>query len=169
MQRKTGHLISLGVLLIVISMVGSGLLNAAPQGCDPTQQEQADLSGTYSGAVSYPDGNLSGDATLTITGNQFSLESGGSTLSGRITAVKTCNYIGATMMIGESTPTQMATTISVRAQKTGERLTLTSVAGERRSFSFGPVSRRRTRAPRREAMPSNMNMGEAMPTPTPNP
>jgi hypothetical protein len=100
MQRKTGHLISLGVLLIVISMVGSGLLTAAPQGCDPTKQEPADLSGTYSGTVSYPDGNLSGDATLTITGNQLTLESGGSTLSGRITAYKTCNYIGATQRIG---------------------------------------------------------------------
>jgi hypothetical protein len=166
MQKKTGHLISLGVLLIVISIVGSGLLAAAPQGCDPTQHEQADLSGTYNGTISYPDGNLSGDATLTINGNQFSLESGGSTLSGRITAVKTCNYIGATLMIGESTRAQMATIISVRAQKTGDRLTLTSVPGERRSFSFGPGSRRRTRAPR-QAMPSNMNMGEATPTPTP--
>jgi hypothetical protein len=166
MQRKTGHLISLSILLIVISIVGSGLLTAAPQRCDPTQQEPADLSGTYSGTVSYPDGNLSGDATLTITGNQLTLESGGSTVSGRITAVKTCNYIGATIMFGESTPTQMATTISVRAQKTGDRLTLTSVPGERRSFSFGPGRRRRTRAPR-EAMPTNMNMGEATPSPTP--
>ena len=166
MQKKTGHLISLGVLLVVISIVSSGLLNAAPQGCDPTQQEPADLSGTYNGTVNYPDGNLSGDATLTITGNQFSLESGGSTLSGRVTAVKTCNYIGATLSIGEATPTQMATVISVRAQKTGDRLSLTSVPGERRSFSFGLGSRRRTRAPR-ESMPANMNMGEATPSPTP--
>lgn len=166
MQKKTSHLISFGILLIVISVVGNGLLTAAPQGCDPTQQEAADLSGSYSGTVNYPDGNLTGAATLTINGNQFTLESGGSTLSGRITAIKTCNYIGATIMIGESTPTQMATVISVRAQKTGDRLTLTSVPGERRSFSFGLGSRRRTRA-LRESMPANMNMGEATTSPTP--
>jgi hypothetical protein len=172
MKNKIGYLIGVGMLVFAMSMVSTGLLTAAPQRCDPAQQEQTDLSGTYSGRVTYPDGNLSGDATLTITGNQFTLESSGSTLSGRITAVTTCNYTAATLMIGESTPTQMPTIISVRARKTGNRLTLTSVAGESHSFSFGLGTRRRVRAPRpaatpAEAMPTNMNMGEATPSPTP--
>lgn len=169
MKRNRGSLFGFGVLLaIALSIVGAGLLVAAPQGCDPTKSEQTDLSGTYTGTVTYPDGGLAGEATLTITGNQFNLESGGTTHSGRISAVTTCNYTGATLMFGESTTTQMAHAISVRARKTGDRLTLTSVPGEKRSFSFGVGTRRRTRR-QPQAMPANTNASDPSETPTPTP
>src|SRR5437867_2572852 len=38
--------------------------------CDPNQQEQTDLSGTYTGKVKHGDEPVM-DATLTITGNNF--------------------------------------------------------------------------------------------------
>lgn len=158
MKMKTGSFVGLSVVFaIAISIVGAGLLVAQPQGCDRTKSEQTDLSGTYTGRIAYPDGNLMGNATLTITGNQFTLAGEGATLSGRISAVTTCNYTGATMTFGESTSTQMAPAVSVRVRKTGDRLTLTSVPGEKRSFSFASGGRPpRTRAQPAE-MPTNMN------------
>lgn len=158
MKMNAGNLAVFSVVFAVaISIVGAGLLVAGPQRCDPTKSEQTDLSGTYTGRVTYPDGNLMGNATLTITGNQFTLASEGATQTGRISAATTCNYTGATLMFGESTTTQMAPAISVRVRKTGDRLTLTSVPGEKRSFSFATGGRpRRTRAQPAE-MPTNMN------------
>src|SRR5207248_565068 len=72
--------------------------------CDPMQQEQTDLSGTYTGKVDYSDAGLTGDATLTITGNNFTLTAGSATQSGRVTAVTTCGYTAATMMFGDLAP-----------------------------------------------------------------
>lgn len=122
--------------------------------CDPTQQEQADLSGTYSGKVNYPDASLTGDATLTITGNNFTLTAGSTTQSGRITAVTTCGYTGATMMFGDLTPPTPSPNppaalpaVSLRARKMGDRVTLMTVPGEKRSFSFGTAA---TTRPRRQ-------------------
>lgn len=113
--------------------------------CDPSKQVPADLSGSYKGVVNYPDGGLSGEATLTITGNQFLLAVGNAAQTGRITAVTTCSYTAVTMMFGESKkaePGQPAPVplpvVSLRASKNGEEVTLTSVPGERRTFSFGP-------------------------------
>ncbi len=112
--------------------------------CDPTKQEQADLSGTYTGKVNYPDASLTGDATLTITGNNFTLTAGSTTQTGRVTAVTTCGYTGATMMFGDLTPPAASANppaalpaVSLRARKMGDRVTLMTVPGEKRSFSFG--------------------------------
>src|SRR5437588_10970184 len=49
--------------------------------CDPNVQEQTDLSGTYMGTVNYAEGGLSGDVTLTITGNDFTVTGGSTTVS----------------------------------------------------------------------------------------
>jgi len=113
--------------------------------CDPDKQQSADLSGTYKGIVNYPDGGLSGEATLTITGNQFLLSVGNAAQTGRITAITTCNYTAATMMFGEvkkPEPGQPAPpplpVISLRAIKKADAVTLTAVPGERRTFSFAP-------------------------------
>jgi len=126
--------------------------------CDPSQQEQADLSGTYSGKVNYPDASLTGDATLTITGNNFTLTAGSTTQSGRITAVTTCGYTGATMMFGDLTPPTPSPNppaalpaVSLRARKMGDRVTLMTVPGERRSFSFGTAAATRPRKSRPKA------------------
>jgi len=123
--------------------------------CDPSKQEQADLSGNYTGKVNYPDASLTGDATLAITGNNFTLTAGSTTQSGRVTAVTTCGYTGATMMFGDLTPPTPGPTappalpaVSLRVRKTGDRVTLMTVPGEKRSFSFGTAGTT-NRKPRR--------------------
>ena len=123
--------------------------------CDPMQQEQTDLSGTYTGKVDYSDAGLTGDATLTITGTNFTLAAGSATQSGRVTAVTTCGYTAATMMFGDLTPPTPSPNpppalpaVSLRVRKMGDRVTLMSVPGEKRSFSFSSAGSMKT-MPRR--------------------
>lgn len=111
--------------------------------CDPMAQEQTDLSGTYTGSIDYSEGGLSGDATLTISGNDFTLAGGGSTVEGRVVAVTTCNYTAATMRFGKDAPVAPGQTpppplpiVSLRARRTGRGLVLETVPGESRQFSF---------------------------------
>ena len=111
--------------------------------CDPMQQEQTDLSGTYTGKLTRPDGTVIDDATLTITGNNFTATAGSDTHSGRITAVTTCGYTAVTMMTGDMTPPTPGPNppppnqaVSLRAKKVGDRITLTSVPGEPHKVSF---------------------------------
>ncbi|MGA9993810.1 MAG: hypothetical protein WBP93_00210, partial [Pyrinomonadaceae bacterium] len=125
-------------------------------GCDNMVQEQTDLSGTYTGNINYPDGGLSGDATLAITGNNFTLTNGSNTINGHVSATTTCNYTAAAMQLGEmatATPGQPApappTVVSVRAKKMGDRLMLMSVSGEKHAFSFGSTGGRGGRRGRR--------------------
>jgi hypothetical protein len=97
--------------------------------------EQTDLSGTYTGTINCL-GNT-GDATLTVNGQQFTL-SGASTASGRIVAETTRGYTGATLRFdaaGGGTPQ----TVSVRARKMGDRLSLSPVPGETNQCSFTPA------------------------------
>jgi hypothetical protein len=104
--------------------------------------DQTDLSGTYTGRVNAPDFSMTGDATLTVTGNQFTLTSGSATQTGRVTAVTTRGYTGVTMQFGTATPSvggQPGTTptmISLRAKRTGGGLWLAPVAGETHQFTF---------------------------------
>jgi len=70
--------------------------------CDPNQQEQTDLSGTYTGKARH-EKEAPVDATLTITGNTFTMTSGSDTHTGRVTAVTTCGYTAVTMMMGGDT------------------------------------------------------------------
>ena len=105
--------------------------------CDPTQQEQTDLSGTYTGKVKH--GNEpTMDGTLTVTGNTFTMTSGSDTHSGRITAVTTCGYTAVTVMMGDpmTSGANPPMTVSLRARKMGDKLTLTSVPGEPQKVSF---------------------------------
>lgn len=144
------------------SMAAAPMTQKKTGRCDPTVQEQTDLSGTYTGKVNYPDASLTGDATLTITGNSFSLAAGSTTQSGRVTAVTTCGYTGVTMMFGDLTPPTPSPNppaalpaVSLRAKKMGDRVTLTSVPGEKRMFSFGSAgaakATKKHRASRRKA------------------
>ena len=109
--------------------------------CDPTQQEQTDLSGTYTGKARH-EKEAPVDATLTITGNNFTMTSGSDTHTGRVTAVTTCGYTAVTMMMGDLTPPSGSTAppplpaMSLRAKKSGDNLTLTSVPGEPKSVWF---------------------------------
>src|SRR5882724_755436 len=110
--------------------------------CDPAVQEQTDLSGTYTGKVKH--GNEAAmDATMTVTGNNFTMTSGSDTHSGRITAVTTCGYTAVTVMMGDLTPPMPGPTqpppapaMSLRAKKVGDKLTLTSVPGEPQKVMF---------------------------------
>jgi hypothetical protein len=136
--------------------------------CDPTQQEQTDLSGTYTGTVNYADAGLTGDATLTVTGNNFTLTAGSTTQAGRITAVTTCGYTGATMMFGDLTPPTPSPNppaalpaVSIRVKKMGDRVTLMTVPGEKRSFSFGSVGA--AKAPRKHRTPKKKTGTDAPP------
>jgi hypothetical protein len=138
------------------------------------KQEQTDLSGTYTGTINYPDAGLTGDATLTITGNNFSLTAGSTTQSGRVTAVTTCGYIAATMMFGDLAP-QMPSpnpppalpAVSVRVRKMGDRVSLMTVPGEKRSFSFGTAGTTPKRTPRRHKRTSKPKTDTPATTPKP--
>jgi hypothetical protein len=116
--------------------------------CDPMTQEQTDLSGTYTGRVGYTDVVMAGDATLTINGNSFTLTNGQMTQEGRIVAVTTCNYTAVTMRFGKdaaAAPGQpLPPTVSLRARRTGGGLSLETVPGEPRMFSFTTTGGRRT-------------------------
>jgi hypothetical protein len=109
--------------------------------CDNAKQEQTDLSGTYTGKVKHGD-EPAKDATLTITGGNFTMTGGPETMSGRITAVTTCGYTAVTIMMGDLTPPPYGTAppahpaMSMRAKKVGDSLTLTTVPGEPKMASF---------------------------------
>jgi hypothetical protein len=98
--------------------------------CDPNQQEQTDLSGTYTGKMKMGN-DPAVDATLTITGNNFTMNAGSNTHSGRIVAVTTCGYTAVTVM-----PEGANHAHSLRAKKMGDGLTLTSVEGEPEKVMF---------------------------------
>src|SRR6266545_4646228 len=105
--------------------------------------EQTDLSGTYTGTFDCSDAGVSGETTLTITGNQFTLSDG---KSGRIVAATTRGYTGVAMQFGEfspatgTAPASTPTIVSVRGRKSGNRLTLTTVPGATHVCSFTPTS-----------------------------
>ena len=106
--------------------------------------EQTDLSGAYTGTFDCSDAGISGETTLTITGNQYTLSDG---KTGRIVASTTRGYTAVAMQFGELVPatgTQPGvspTVVSMRAKKSGDRLTLTTVPGAMRVCSFTPTPR----------------------------
>jgi hypothetical protein len=139
--------------------------------CDPTKQEQTDLSGTYAGKVKH--GNEAAmDATLTITGNNFTMTSGSDTKSGRVTAVTTCGYTAATFMMGDLTPPTPGPNpppplpaMSLRAKKVGDNLTLTSVPGEPSSVSFTTGGGMAKHTVRKHKAKAKTTTGTTPPTP----
>ena len=146
--------------------------------CDPTKQEQTDLSGTYTGKVKHGD-EPAMDATLTITGNNFTMASGSDTHSGRVTAVTTCGYTAATFMMGDLTPPAPSPNppkplpaMSLRAKKVGDNLTLTSVPGEPQKVSFtsgGGAMKRKPRKHRAKAKTTTTGTATPAAKPTPKP
>jgi len=145
-RKSTIYPIVLGLAVVVVTaLAGAGLEVSAQKAtgrCDPTQQEQTDLSGTYTGKVKHGS-EPAMDATLTIAGNNFTMTSGSDTKSGRITAVTTCGYTAVTIMIGDLTPPPPGPNpppaqpaMSMRAKKVGDSLTLTTVPGEPKVASF---------------------------------
>jgi hypothetical protein len=140
---------------------------AAPRrgGCDPNKEEQTDLSGTYTGKLKHGD-EAAMDATLTITGNNFTMNMGTNTHSGRIVAVTTCGYTAVAVM-----PEGAAHAHSLRAKKVGNSLTLMSVAGEPEQMMFttgGGMRRPRRHKSAKSATPSTPSEA-APPTPVKTP
>lgn len=140
MRKSTIYLFNMGLAVVILTTLSS--VGVYAQRCDPMKQEQADLSGTYTGKVRHGK-EPAVDATLTITGNNFTMSAGSETNSGRITAVTTCGYTGVTMMMGDLTPPTPSPNppaalpaMSLRAKKVGNSLTLTSVPGEPKQVWF---------------------------------
>jgi hypothetical protein len=167
--RKTIYLFTLGLVVVILATLASAGLVVSAQNanssatmtntakakpsrrkakktwtgrCDPMKQEQTDLSGTYTGKAREGTQPAT-DATLTITGNNFTMTTGSETHSGRVTAVTTCGYTGVTMMMGDLTPPPPGPNpppalpaMSLRAKKVGNSLTLTSVPGEPKQAWF---------------------------------
>jgi hypothetical protein len=108
--------------------------------------EQTDLSGTYSGTFTCDEAGLTGDTTLTITGNQFTTSDG---RSGRIVATTTRGYTAVAFQ--PEVPAGQSSVISLRGKKSGSRLTLTPTEGSSVKCSFVPsrisASRRKAPAP----------------------
>src|SRR6185503_8479035 len=91
--------------------------------------QQVDLSGTYAGTFNCEEAGLVGDTTLTISGNEFTTGDG---RKGRLTASKTSGYTAVALQVNPADPSAAAATakvISLRAKKSGDKLTLTPVAG----------------------------------------
>ena len=174
-----------GTLLVLIALVIS--LNAGeftrqdPQQTTPaTQSTQVDLSGTYTGTFKCEAVGLMGDTTLTITGNQFTTADG---KTGRIVATKSGGYTAVALQMGEMTPattgpTTATTTpttpliVSLRARKSGDRLTLMAVPGGMQKCSFTPMraTARGRRNPRTPAATGTEVANPAEPaTPTTSP
>jgi len=132
----------------VAKSTGSPATSARTAGCDPDKDERVDLSGTYNGNINYPAGGMIGDATLTITGNRFTLNSGSKSQMGNITAVATCNYTAVAMMFGQWKTPQPGEPVlpplpmlSLSATKKEGKLSLKPSPSERREFSFEPSAR----------------------------
>ena len=100
---------------------------------------QEDLSGTYAGALRMTGGHeMSGQATLTVTGNTFTLTMEGMNHAGRIYAINTRRYVGAALYFDDLTDSVSNTPLacSVRARRSGNRLRLEPVPGSRNRLTF---------------------------------
>jgi hypothetical protein len=137
------------------------------------QTTQVDLSGTYTGRfVNCDAGGLSGEQTLTITGNQFTTADG---KSGRIIASKTRGYTAvALQMSGAGSPV-----MSFRGKKSGNKLTLSPVTGatsqcmfttSKSAASKGTMpTATGTEVANPSTSPSTMPSQSPSPTPSPSP
>ncbi len=145
------YLVIFGAVLVAIAAV-SGVtaeLGGVPQNTNsstttnaPSEDvasPQVDLSGTYTGNIKITGSHeMSGDGTITINGNQVTIEAAGMTHSGRIFAVTTRGYTGVTMYFPdvEDSVSKTGLVVMSRAKKKGDRLTLTAVPNARNTISF---------------------------------
>ena len=115
--------------------------------------EQTDLSGTYTGTFVCDAAGMNGETTLTITGNQFTTSDG---KTGRIVASTTGGYTAVALQVGEASAGTTPTIVSLRARKSGDRLTLTSAPGASANCTFMPAGSRakRSRAARQSTVPA---------------
>lgn len=128
---------------------------------------QTDLSGTYTGTFNCEALGLTGDTSLTIIGNDFATADG---KTGRIVASTTRGYTAVTLQMG-GTETATPTIVSLRAKKSGGKLTLTPSLGASMKCSFTPArnvaGRKRTRTPKFPPATGTEVANPGVPTPTP--
>ena len=148
----------LGSLLVLTGLVFS--FNAQTTTQTTPTATQPDLSGTYTGTFNCDAVGLTGDTTLTITGNQFTTADG---KTGRIVASKNGGYTAVALQVGESTAASTPQIISLRAKKMGNRLTLMSAAGSTQKCTFMP-SRTTARAKTPRKTPAATGTEVANPT-----
>ena len=183
-------LITLGFSLVVggfwASQAQDPPQNVRPEPTVSAQTTQADLSGTYTGTFNCDALGLTGDTTLTITGNEFTLADG---RTGRIVASTTGGYTAVALSLtptatgtgAAAAATTAPTVVSLRARKSGNRLILTPAPGPTAKCTFTPsrVARGR-RTPRTPAatgtevsapatVPSPSPTESPMPSPTATP
>jgi len=145
------YLVIFGTVLIVVAAVSvvTAELGGAPQNTNsstttnaPSEDmasAQIDLSGTYTGNINMTGSHeMAGDGTITINGNQVTIEAAGMTHNGRIFAVTTRGYTGVTMYFPdvEDSASKTGLVVMSRAKKKGNRLTLTPVPNARNTISF---------------------------------
>ena len=140
------------------------------------QTVQTDLSGTYTGTFDCEPLGLTGDTTLTITGNDFTTADG---KTGRIVASTTRGYTAVALQMGgtaaattpATTPAAPPVIVSMRARKSGTRLTLTPAVGATMKCSFVPTrvarGRRTPRTP--AATGTEVSAPATVPAPTESP
>lgn len=141
------------------------------------QTMQVDLSGTYTGTfVNCDAAGLSGETTLTITGNEFTTADG---KRGRIIASRTRGYTAVALQLQGAT----SKVVSFRGKKSGNRLTLSPIEGATDQCTFttsrttgqgtatGTEIANPTQSPRPspspDASPSPSPGGSPMPSPSP--
>lgn len=186
MVRKMFLLVMLGNFLAIGGFWALKAQDPAPQTQTTTttpqqpttQTSQVDLSGTYTGTfVNCDAAGLTGDTTLTITGNQFTTADG---KSGRVIASKTRGYTAvALQMSGAGSPV-----ISFRGKKSGNKLTLSPIAGATQQCTFTTakagatkestatgteVANPSTTTPSQRPSPSPSPTPESSPEPNPSP
>lgn len=144
------YLVICGVVLIATAAVSAvtAELGGFPQNANSSTTSapaedvpsaQVDLSGTYTGNIKITGSHeMAGDGTITINGNQVTIEAAGMTHSGRIFAVTTRGYTGVTMYFPdvEDSASKTGLVVMSRAKKKGDRLTLTPIPNARNTISF---------------------------------
>jgi hypothetical protein len=176
MVRRMFLLVTLGTFLAIGGFWALRAQDPAPK-TTTTQTEkqtmpkttQLDLSGTYAGTFANCDaGGLNGATTLTITGDQFTTSDG---KSGRIIASKTKGYTAvALQMSGANSPV-----MSFRGKKSGNKLTLSPVAGATSQCMFttsksgASAATGTTVASPSTTTPSSSPMPSQNPSPSPSP
>src|SRR5215212_12022270 len=168
--------IMLGFLLLVGGFWALKAQDPAPQtpntmGRAQSQTVQTDLSGTYTGTFRCEALGLTGDTTLTINGNEFTTADG---KTGRIVASTTGGYTAVALQLTATDPKATPQVVSLRARKSGTRLTLMPAsgvaAGGRCSFVPGRAvarGRRNQRTP--AATGTEVSNPAAVPTESPSP